>query len=211
MKILLKLFVLSISFYCLLTACKKDDNKTNTNGLVTSISGKIENWTLGSDKEIKICVFSNSTYISFGSSAVDINGNFNISSLSAPTSDLLISVDSKFDGFTISNHSAMIIDKKVKFKIFGSDLNNPVREVSKAKQSVQYTETTGDFYVSFIYTNQDVNISGAYSETGTIISQNGTYNLTLKTGWNKVVNKLVNQTNNTYEISNIEPDGASWN
>ena len=202
------LIILLFSFFL---GCDKDDNplENNDTSNITSISGRILTWTYGTDKILKLSIYDNSIYYHFATSSIDANGNFNLSNLESVPSDLLEQIILP-SGVTISNSSVKWNSSKAKFKIFETGSETPILEISRERIQNNTSETIGDYYCSYRYSNGNTKITGNYTEnSGAEIIE---MDLNLVTGWNKVVKLLtaINQTAKTYKITNIEPDGGVW-
>lgn len=212
----MKYQLLFISFLTIVffVGCNKDESNpvdgiNNNSSVVTSISGKIENWNDGTDKVLKLSIFQNSNYISFGSSSIDANGNFNIQSLSPVPNDMLSVVSSILEtGLSISNPSTMANTFKAKMKIYSGNSSTPYRETAK---ELNGNKTVGDFWIGYVYCDSDVNITGSYTYPAPY-NEEYNYNLSFKKGWNKICFKVTesNASIKKFDVTNNEPEGGKY-
>jgi hypothetical protein len=213
-----------VLFSLVIFSCKKDNNGTSAGTSVTSISGKIDIWTLGSNKILKVGFYNETSnysneFISVDSSSIDNNGNFNLTSLANPSSIYLVPIDSalyrsntKNRTFNISNKSAKALRSDLNFRIYSNESGEPIGYLYKEYRASSDSNTAGDFYVGYNYVDRDVSITGSRLESEDNYTATVKANLILKAGWNKTVNKVVSrsETSSTQEISINEPAGAKW-
>jgi hypothetical protein len=215
-------------FYYLLISlaifsCKKDDNSGSGGSSITSISGKIDNWTLGSDKALKAGFnIRNSNFELFvliDTCSIDDNGNFKFTSLANPSDNYLIPIDSALYGssaknktYNISNKAAKALNGDLNFRIYSEETGEFVGYLYKEYTASSDSRSAGDFHVGYNYVDRDVSITGSRLESDDAYTATVKANLSLKAGWNKIVNKIVSrsETSSVQEISGNEPAGAKW-
>ena len=217
-----------ICFYVLISlgiiSCTKDNGTSSGGSSITSISGKIDSWTSGSDKILKAGFYytpSDSYYDEFiplDSSSIDINGNFNLTSLSAPTAKYLMSLDSMLSSsssstdFKASNHLTKTLMNDLHFEVFSKVSGETVGSIQKLYEATSDSTSAGDFHIGYVYVDRDVSVTGTRTESDGSYTYTSTANLSLKAGWNKIVNKVISKsyTKETETISGNEPAGAKW-
>jgi len=200
--------ILTFCLLILLFSCKKSETLTTTFEGITSISGKIENWTLGSDKTIVFGLYEND-----GSSSIDTNGNFHISNLTIP--NRLISIDSSVIGklFKVSNHN--IKTATAILSVYNStDLINVIGHVHAGNRDISTSDyADGDYKVYYIYVNDDVSINGSSSISAMGNSSAINSSLYLKKGWNVYLYKIVSASSKSGRVDCVTdsiPSSAKW-
>lgn len=197
-KTCLYLFILAIFFSCK----KESDEPAISESHITSISGKIDNWTLGADYKIKICQFTmpSNVYTVLDSSGIDSNGNFNITLNSVPATGAMDFGDS----VQISDNSAKISTGFLWLKVFSKN-NQIVGSVNYGKfTDINSGRYAGDVGIGYYYVDKDVKIVN--SKKNTII------NLSFSKGWNKLVQKYVTTSKTEFSIDFSETNlkDAHW-
>ena len=204
-----KLITILLIMLFAFTSCKKDDNPVSSdsasNSSVTSISGTIPNYTLGAGKSIKLSYWGNgySDYPTYGSAVVDANGNFNITSLSNVPDDQL-NDQSEIPSGVVSSDLSAKIHGGFALRIYTTSTTIPTHTVDKG--IFHSTTRAGDYYVNFIYSNKDFSIQGTHIESG----EEYRWNVSLKKGWNKMIELVKQASPLIMEYSNDEPDGGYW-
>ena len=191
------LFISIILFYC-----NKEKSEPSYESHITSINGKIDNWTYGSDFKIKICQYSMSsdTYSALDSSAIDSNGNFNIILSSIPALEPINFGDS----VQISDNSAKISSGYLWLKVFSKN-NQIFGSVNYGKfADISSGRYPGDLGVGYYYVNKNVRVINS--------KKNSLINLSFGAGWNKCVLKYVTLTKTelTVDFSESNLTGAHW-
>jgi hypothetical protein len=173
-----------------LLSCHKEDIQDLQPDIITSLIGKIDNWSMGSDKIIK---FGDeySTKI-FDSSSIDTNGFFNIKYLTVPDDKYLSSIDSSFSykGINISNHKARVYFGLI--MVYSPIHNNKIGFVYKGNYDISKTPyKIGDYKFLYYYVNENVTLKGNSTITvlGDVIQVN--FNLNFVKGWNRLLNRII--------------------
>jgi hypothetical protein len=184
----MKSFIL-ITVIIFLLSCNKEDNQNIPSDIITSLSGKIDNWTLGTDKTIKFG--SKYSSIILGTSSIDTFGNFNIPSLNFPDDKSLTSIDSTFayKGISISNHNAKIYYGLI--LVYNSIHADNIGFVLRGNYDLSKTPyKKGDYKSLYYFVNENVIIKGNSSITVFGIENKANFNLNLEKGWNRVINRI---------------------
>ncbi len=190
----------------LLYSCQKDANISYQD--ISSISGKIENWNLGSDKTIIFGLNEND-----GSTSIDANGNFYISNLSIP--HRLISIDSSdlASLFKVSNHNIKTATAILSV-FYSNDLINVIGHVHSGNRDVSTSNfVDGDYKVYYIYVNGDVSINGSSNISALGNSSSINASLYLKKGWNKYLYKIISANSKSGRVDCVTdsvPSSAKW-
>jgi len=212
-------------------------NPFGSTSQIYSISGKIEGWHLGSDKEVILLGNESATEV-FAKSKIDSEGNFNLLKLSAPTEILYNTVNPQFSNEGIINNTINCSDSSAKkilgylcIVMAGDTTNNIIGRIYEGKFSDttiinENSFNTGDFNINYVYADKDVNVSGEIETHYTDTYQNKEYhyyvdyNLCYKKGWNKEVrimkskeilsDSLHLKINSEVSYSNSEPNGSYW-
>ena len=197
-----------ISILILLFSCKKDQILTYE--AINSLSGKIENWNLGSN--MKIYFGNNEVY---GTSIIDSMGNFNILNLSIPINNL-IPIDSTDyrEGYKISNHNVKITQTTLLRVFQGNDLNTYLGFVQEGNRQIDsthgdpYNINNGDYSIFYIYVTEDVSINA--NSTGVLWGNKFIMNcnMNLKKGWNKYQYSFT--PSNFNSVTAPDPSNAKW-
>jgi hypothetical protein len=210
--------------FLVIFSCKKENDGTSNGSSITSISGKIENWTLGSEKFLLAGFYDSKSnmlenLITIDTSSIDNNGNFNLTSLAIPSDIYLISLDSFTFGsgdyktnFNFSNHVTKILTHDLSFYIFSKDSNLPIDYIYKSYNADSDATSARNFFIRYFYVDRQVSITGSNSQYYSNFIYTTNVNLSLKAGWNKIVYKDVmrSQTSFTEDVSVKEPAGAIW-
>ena len=195
-------FSLLVCFCLICSSCTKQNVVDPGDSGGFTISGKIENWSLGSDKRAALIYYvttaetspDSGTTTLFGVSAIDAQGNFAFTNIPAPPDSLfpvnngrqynvgLFSDDSLFfHGYSITTIN--IINSKQEFV---SNLFYSNQQLSV----VPYTNTSasvGDYTMMYQYVDRDIIRDSATSGPGIFnLTLYLTYKVTLKKGWNKI-------------------------
>ena len=188
---------ISLTFF----SCKKESNEPSTyESHITSINGKIDNWTLGSNYKIKICQYSSDNYIALDSSSIDNNGNFDIILSSIPT----LGTVSFGDSIKISDNTSKISTGYLWLKVF-SNSNQIIGSINYGKfTNINSGRYPGDLGIGYYYVDRNVQIINS--------KENLIINLSFGKGWNKCVQKYITSTKTelTVDFSETNLDGAHW-
>lgn len=200
-----KLLLLTLFSSMLFVAgCSKDDDDPvgPGNGGPTTISGKIDNWSLGTGKTISLGISYSSTQ-SYGTAAIAEDGSFTIQAQAPPAAAPLLNGvwnDPECDGsVTVSPTGANFM--------FG------YLYVLEGENVIGYVEKeidTEDLYCIslFFYASKDVNVTGSEACSGGSVTN---YNMNFKAGWNLLYE--VDEYTSTQTIENVtttEPAGAKY-
>lgn len=191
--------IISLTFF----SCKKENTEPSTSeSHITSINGKIDNWTLGSDYKIKICQYlmPSSTYTALDSSSIDSNGNFDITLSSVPT----LGAMNFGDSVQISDNTAKISSGYLYLKVF-SKSNQIIGSVNYGKfTDINSGRYPGDVGVGYYYVDKNIQIINS--------KKNLVINLSFSKGWNKCVQKYITLTKTelTVDFSETNLSGANW-
>lgn len=210
-----KMQIMKISFLIiivfLINSCTKN-NPVDPYGItseVSSISGKLTGWDQGSNKNV-IFLGANEIWNSdkvYSTSQIDVDGNFRLNNLDTPNETMFMNpVYPRFsDDAIIIRNSLTCSDSSAK-QVWGylvitlandTSLSNIGRIYRRNFNDWFYFSAdsvkSGDFIVDFIYSDQDVRLSGTieYEYTHVYYNIKGhytlDYNVNLKKGWNKEV------------------------
>lgn len=172
--------------------CKKNDSNPvspdlSKNSLINSISGKLNDWNYYTIYQVSI--------ENFGTGRIDINGNFEITNIAAPSDAQLYDI-SKF--FGAATTLPQISDTSVKFYLVTAlnmaKVKNP-GTVLGTVQSRSLSNSQLNFSTSYVYFDKEVKINGTATMTFTY-GDNKFYqdthfnNLTFEKGWNKIVSEI---------------------
>ena len=195
--------VVVFSFFFFSSCHRQNPIDTGDSNAGFSLSGKIENWRLGSDKSAALIYYTTTSETSpdagktvlFGVGKIDSSGNFAITNVPALPDTLfpmengrqynvgLFSDDSLFfHGYTISSIS-----------ILGS---GPTFVTSNLFYSTQWisvlpyvntTSVVGDYTMMLQYTDRDVTRDSTSTSLGVYdLMFHFTYKVSLKKGWNRI-------------------------
>jgi hypothetical protein len=183
----------------------KDTNLNSEN--ITSINGQINNWNMGS----KVTIWFDTI-----SSNIDTNGFFNIKQLTTPIK--LKPIDSIFSGrLNISNHNVKASECCIEFRQesnYHHAYSFGIIQLSNKDKSIPQISEVGDYFVSYYYVSDDVDVQGEnvlkyfnesmnyriYDETLNYYIINTIHiSLKLKKGWNRVLCKTHSVTKSTIE------------
>lgn len=206
-------FIFVIMIGLLYAGCSNDGNPANPEvqtKTITAISGKLENWSLGSGKTISLVYGGAGFLTSFGVSDISDDGSFNIE-LSAPDSSLLESGRGFVDGscdkdITVSDTSAMYVLGMLVI----SDNNKVIGFAQHGGGAGQtQTDTVGSFTINYYYFDRNVDISGIQL-CGS--KERYDYELNFEKGWNRVTGSLTENTPSSvkYEYKTNVPDGSKF-
>jgi len=191
--------VLVLLFSVLVFTCKKDEsNPTGPKGSTVlsnnTITGKIENWTGGSNKVVVPMVGDTAKW-SLGSGPIASDGSFSLH-LSAPDSSSLENISSNLlpsgcTGANISDPSAKIGSKIEEFAIFRVDTLLVGYGYLYRASSITYT--------FFIYVDRNCTITGNTSCGMTL-------NLSFTRGWNL----YAVPGSSGSSVTSTEPSDSKW-
>jgi len=176
----------------LISSCKKDDsnpagNNTETQDpSITSISGKIKNWTLGSGYKLELGwrpdVYSSAT--------IGSDGSFTLTTLTTVPSNELIS---SFPGATSSNPTTKTTGYYFLLVFTPDSQSNDLATGRIMYQNSNSAE-------AYIFSNQSTTFTGNYIEGTTPLN----CDFTLKPGWNRITFSKSNT------ITNSVVAGGEW-
>lgn len=196
-----KLLLLTLFSSLLFVAgCSKDDdNPTGPGGSgKTTISGKIDNWTLGTGKTINLTPDVANLSVIYGSASVAEDGSFSIEAEWPQAAAPLWAAypdDPECDGtITVSNHDAAFM---ISFLVV-SDGTGPVAYVDKVLEN---DESTGSF---FFYVTKNVSITGSETCSG---ASSTNYSINMNQGWNLVFGYSNDQGD---YMTTTEPQGTKY-
>lgn len=188
-----------VSFFILqFLGCNEEDVITNpSSDIITSLNGKIENWSQSASKVLKLGKPGNLTFLEFGNSLIDTNGSFNLNTIIP--SELLISpiiawfnIDSSMN-VQIENSQTKGIYSYL--NIFSDSVTEPIGQVKFSNDAENNGK--GYFSVSYFYSEGDFQIIGSITTEHNSANFNGTqdtyYNIHFKKGWNKLVYKVLEE------------------
>lgn len=202
--------------FLLIVSCNSNETITEPEDQIW-LKGKIENWTEGSDKIIRLGI-NIPNQNDFGSSIISQSGDFGIVP-KPPAKDLLTTelmyyepyLDPKF--IYVSRP-----DIKGRTAFLSVTENNKMHEIGFVnEQNTQNTEV-GSFGIHYVYAEDSLTIKGSriyYSES--IDTLEMVYNLNYKKGWNQKADKtlIFKTVNGKISYLKIEyttdiPSGAKW-
>jgi len=181
----------------LLSGCKKDDNNpvgpvATQDPSITTISGKINNWTLGKGYKLELGWRPNV----YATTSIDSLGNFSFAPLGiVPSSGL----DATFlQGVSRSDPSS--ITSGYYFLLVYAPNS---QSYDYAVGQIQFENT--QFEEAYLYANKPTTFNGKYSEEGGIVVN---CSFSIKTGWNRIT--ITNTSNSSYSITNSAITGGVW-
>ena len=204
-------FVIVIGIFIFaVCSCKKDSDKTSNGALSgNTLKGKITSWNSGSDKTL--VAYSSSSTNKLGEAAIGTDGSFTIT-ISVPSTSILESITYYFDTkLTISDLTTLCNDLDLNVN---DAAGNYYGYISRSADIPVYQK--GYSSVDYLYVNKDTSVKGSLSESDSGETDNGTFDLKLKTGWNPVVTLVTSITGTTntmivnYTITSSEPSGMKW-
>jgi len=191
MKKLSVLFATALFVALSFVSCKKDDNGGGGGGSSAfdgKLSGTIVNVPAGTGDFTMDAYYDNSTSSEFSTNVH--NGAFSMA-LPTPSSDMLYSVsDDMPESMQMSDPNTL--GTGISFEAEGTE----VRCVSTDNPITQE--------MGLLYVDRDVTITGSQNQMGFSM----TYNVSLKRGWNKVLQTATN-TSGTWTTGNI-PSNLVW-
>jgi hypothetical protein len=212
MKNLYKL-ILGCGILCIVFAsCKKDSDSSNSSALSgNKITGKISNWSYGSDKKM-VAYAASSFNETVGLTTISSDGSFQLT-LSNPTTSSLESIWDYFDEtLAISDPSAKCTDLLFEIEDAGG---NYFGYVDYSTYSVTGL-TNGAAFVEYFFSTNKTSIKGTLNDSYAEFSEKGVFDLNLNQGWNTVVTQVTKyvETNTTltveYKVGNSEPSNVKW-
>ncbi|HEX2984925.1 MAG TPA: hypothetical protein VHO28_15395 [Ignavibacteriales bacterium] len=214
----LVMFALYIGIIGLAAGCGGDDDKNPAGplpgGNITGMSGKAENWNLGTGKKVYFSMPVSSTQdVVFGSSDIAEDGSFSIQ-IQEPTAEYMMPLASYVDenncqsGVVISDSSARCSYAQLNV----AEGNSFIGYIDRTN-SYYESDSVGAFYAMFIYADKNVTISGVDTcmwDNG--ITGVGAYNVVLAKGWNQVAVTTTFFNSEEYHVtySAGEPAGAKY-
>lgn len=213
---IIKIFLLII-IVVLINTCD-ENNPVDPYGFtseVYSIHGKLNEWNLGSNKNVILLGAGeiwNSDKV-YSTSEIDSYGNFSLNNLDSPTEAMFLNpVYPRFSDEVIFIRNTLTCSDSSAKKVWGylvitleddTSLTNKGRIYRRNFNDWFYfsddSVKAGDFIVEFIYADKDARLSGTieydYTQTYTNRKYHYTfeYNLNLKKGWNKEVTLVKSQ------------------
>jgi hypothetical protein len=207
---------------------------------VYSISGKLNGWNLGSNKQV-IFIGANEIFNSdkvYSTSKIDSNGNFSLTNLDSPTKVMFMNpvCPQYFGDLKVIRNKITCSDSSAN-KVYGYLVITLADDTSYTGKGDIYRKNfsnwcyysddsvkTGDFSAKFIYADKDARLSGIieFDDTYGNYKYHSTieYNLNLKKGWNKEVTLIKSQKVSrdsgytkivsTRRITNYELLGGRW-
>jgi hypothetical protein len=181
------------------TSCNEENIIVNPdNNGIESLEGKINNWAEGANKELKLGKRGRFSFLSFGNSPIDINGNFNFN-LNAPADSIIYSL---IEWFGIDSSSTLQVENieskgiDAYLNIFSITSNEPIGEVEYSNDL--QNNGKGYFSISYLYAEGNMNIVGSKTSEHNSDNFKGTqmtiYNVHLKKGWNRLVYTVLEET-----------------
>jgi hypothetical protein len=179
------------------------------------LSGTAENWIYG-ENVLLIATLSDTDYY-FQNYVVDTalisnNGAFSLELGSVPDS-LLFPVTFNLDSLCVSN--VVINPTNIKSsQTLGLNLQSDSTNgyMIRSNYAVDSIIIPGQFFVYYLYLNQNVSITGSVICNYGYYSDTAIYNFIGVQGWNKIVINYESVTYNSYKytVSNNEPAGGKW-
>ena len=193
-----------------------DPNKSD----LKSISGNFDNWNLGSDKILRYGVEDQSgNFMPIGSTPISSNGAFKFDSLLVPPDYSFENVgEGPFNNgctgtVNVSNKNAQVT--AAKFVVTEQNPNKIIGKVYNATGEIKDDAAVdiGGFYTEYVYSKDTLTMSGEKLcvETDGSTSRNQ-IDAKLQIGWNKVIFKTVESTQNskTILLSTRLSSGGRW-
>jgi hypothetical protein len=181
--------------------------------ILNSLRGEIktyDHFSIPPNSYINLGSLVGSTFVVYGTSSIDANGNFNVTSFKTPDEKELTLVSSRFVDFKISNPSAKI----VQCGLYIPEGNNKTAiSIIKAVVTSEVDYTKGDYMLSgLIYSDQNVRITGEKRGTSKDNKTTFKFNLELKAGWNAFGFNILDITDAgpVMEVTAIYPEGGIW-
>jgi len=184
MKTISKILILSWIISLFILGCKKEESSSSSTGSLSgnTINGKIEAWTMGSDKILK--AYDNGGAI-IGTTTISSDGSFNLVLDTPSTHDALgVNVPA---GVKISDPTAEIANLR-NFKI--RDNSGLFNGTLSYGNNLGF-EVPGSIGVSFCHLTKNTTINGSFTDS----TFNETIDINFKAGWNVRV----------YQISSVDP------
>jgi hypothetical protein len=207
-----KLFTLLFlcGMLCIATiSCKKDSNDSTPESLSgNTLTGKITNWSYGSDKKIVAMTdYSNQV----GTVPISADGSFTLTLATPDASVLNIITDFIEPTLTYSDASAQVIDLSLYVEDNTSSYFGYLENLNDIHE-----DTLGFVRVVYLYSNKSTTVKGNVVYSDTDYSETDNFDLTLKAGWNTVSIEYTKYTiTGTQEIieakvRSYEPSSANW-
>ena len=207
---IIKLFFLII-MVVLVNSCT-ENNPVDPYGItseVYSISGNLNGWNLGSNKNVIFLGdgdIRNSDKV-YSTSKIDSNGNFSLNNLDSPAEVMFMNpVYPRFSDDAIFIHNTLTCSDSSAKQVWGYLVITLANDTSLSNRGRIYRRNfndwfyfsddsvkPGDFIVDFIYADKDARLYGTieYEYTDDNFNKKGhftlDYNVNLKKGWNKEV------------------------
>jgi hypothetical protein len=205
-KLILACGILCVAF----ASCKKDSDSSNAlSG--NKITGKISNWSYGSDKKMYARLASSSDEV-VGLSTISSDGSFQLT-LSTPATSSLESIWDYFDEtLAISDPAAKCVD--LLFDIDDAS-GNYFGDVDYSTYSTTGL-ANGAAFVEYFYSTNKTSIKGTVNDSYSEFSEKGVFDLSLNQGWNTVVTQVTRYVETTstitleYKVGNSEPSSVKW-
>jgi hypothetical protein len=197
-----------IGLVCL--SCKKDSDNSNSSGLSgNKLSGKISNWSYGSDKKL-IAYGINDDIL--GETTIAADGSFTVT-LTSPAASALESFADSFD------ESLAISDPAAKCASLELDLADAAGDYFGYIENSSYTTTgyaNGFAAIEYLYSTKKTTVKGIFNQSYSFESIKATYDVTFNEGWNNMgmlVTKYI-QTDTSYiveyAVNNSSPSTVKW-
>jgi hypothetical protein len=205
-KLILACGILCIAF----ASCKKDsDSSSALSG--NKITGKISNWSYGSDKKM-IAHASSSSNEALALATISSDGSFELT-LSTPVLSSLESIWDYFDEtLAISDPSAKCVDLSIDIE---DAEGNYFGYVDYSSYSITGL-ANGAAFVEYFFSTTKTTIKGTVTDTYADSSEKGVFDMSLNQGWNTVVTQVTKyiSTNTSttieYKVGNSEPSSVKW-
>jgi hypothetical protein len=176
--------------------CTDEDIITDKNdNTFTNLSGTIDNWPQLSNNVLKLGIPGSQSFLDFGTSIIDLNGNFGLNT-NTPSSSFTSRIIDWFNvnstmNLQIQNYETKGIHSYL--NILSDSGTVPIGEVMFSSDLLNTGE--GYFSASYFYSEGDFQLVGSVSTEHNSENFIGTedtyYNLHFKKGWNKLVYKVL--------------------
>ncbi len=213
------LLLFSLLFF---VACEDDSTNTGDNLQgITSISGKLENWTYGTGKTIKLGTYlgQNNFYVT-GSGDIAADGSFSIALLT-PSAEWLNNLVDSTAHFTSTTAGVKVYGQGGAMLFDGQNIFGFAIYINRDFTSDTFwIPQVGDKVMQPTYFTAATTINGSETsqEDWDPNHRDTTYvtrvveNKAVAAGWNKIYGSITSKTVNTYTInmSTAEPTGMKW-
>lgn len=178
--------------------CTDEDILTDKNdNTFTNLSGTIDNWPQLSNNVLKLGILGSQSLLDFGTSIIDLNGNFSLNTNTPPssfTSSIIdwFNIDSTMN-LQIQNYDTKGIHSHL--NILSDSGTSPIGEVMFSSDLLYTGE--GYFGLSYFYSEGDLQVVGSvtteHNSDNFLGTEDTYYNLHFKKGWNKLVYKVLKE------------------